>query len=385
MEHAFRVDLRGVIDLLANHLYSDASVFIRELLQNAVDAISARHGLGQEFEPEIEVRVGRGPDGLPTLEFRDNGVGLREDEVHEFLSTIGRSSKRISEARGTFLGQFGIGLLSCFMVSAEIELLTQSAHGGPPVRWLARSDGRYRLETLSSPPGLVQPGTTVLLRARQATDFHFGYDGLRGALASYGQILPYPIHVWGDGQYSHVNPALPPWLALAAGDAGRKGEVLAYAREVLGLEALDAIPLCSGVGGVQGVALVLPYSAHPGVRPRHQVYLRRMLLGHDVRNLLPEWAFFVRCLLNVEALHPTASREAFYEDGALDKARAALDTQLRGYIEGLARHDPRRLHALIALHHLPIKALALSDDALYRLLIHEFSFETSTGRRTLGE
>lgn len=384
MEHAFKVDLRGMIDLLSNHLYSDPSVFIRELLQNGVDAITARRQRGDSlFEPSLTARVHHVDGALPTLEFADNGVGLTEAEVHEFLATIGRSSKRLDEARDSFLGQFGIGLLSCFMVSGEIEVLTQSASGGAPVRWLAQADGTYTLETL--PSGAVgTPGTTVRLRAREDTDFYFEYDELREALANYGRILPYPIHVTDGEQYDHVNAERLAWLDFADGDASKREEVLAYARTALNMEALDAVPLRTEDGSVRGVAFVLPYSTQSGSRQWHQVYLKRMLLGHDARNLLPDWAFFVRCLLNVDGLHPTASRESFYEDDALTGARASLDAQLRAYIEGLAQQDPARLEALIALHHLPIKALASENDEFFRLLAHAFEFETSTGRMKLG-
>ncbi len=384
MEHAFKVDLRGIIDLLSNHLYSDPSVFVRELLQNGVDAITARRARHGDFEPLIEARLLRGDGELPRLEFRDNGVGLSESEVHEFLATIGRSSKRIDEARDTFLGQFGIGLLSCFMVSGEIELVTKSASGGPAVRWLAQADGTYTLEVLPGDHG-ADIGTTVRLRAREDTDFYFEYDELRGALENYGRILPYPIHVTDGEQYAHVNAVMPPWLAYAAGDTSKRDEVLAYAREELGVQALDAVPLRSEAGGLLGVALVLPHATQRSSRQWHSVYLKRMLLGHDLSNLLPEWAFFVRCLLNVDGLHPTASRESFYEDDALKAAREALNAGLRGYIEELAQQDPKRLDALISLHHLPLKALATEDDDFFRLLAPEFSLETSTGRMKLGE
>ncbi|SMB94633.1 HSP90 family protein [Deinococcus hopiensis] len=383
MEHAFKVDLRGIIDLLSNHLYSDPSVFVRELLQNGVDAITARRARFGDFQPVIEARLFREEGQLPLLEFRDNGVGLTEAEVHEFLATIGRSSKRIDEARDTFLGQFGIGLLSCFMVSGEIELLTRSATGSSAVRWLAQADGTYTLEALADTT--LDVGTTVRLRAREDTDFYFEYGELRRALENYGRILPYPIHVTDGEEYAHVNAVMPPWLAYAAGDASKRDEVLAYAREELGVEALDAVALRSEEGGLLGVALVLPHATQRSSRQWHSVYLKRMLLGHDLSNLLPDWAFFVRCLLNVDHLHPTASRESFYEDGALKAAREALNNGLRGYIGELAERDPQRLEALISLHHLPLKALATEEDDFFRLLAPEFALETSTGRMKLGE
>src|SRR6185369_13835217 len=124
---AFQVDLRAIVDLLSHHLYASPRVYVRELLQNAVDAIVATGA------PEGgEIRITTGADGL---RITDNGIGLTEAQVHELLATIGRSSKRdeLGFARHEFLGQFGIGLLSCFLVADEIRVHTRRA-GAEPVR-----------------------------------------------------------------------------------------------------------------------------------------------------------------------------------------------------------------------------------------------------------
>ena len=93
MSHAFQVDLRGVVDLLSHHLYASPRVFVRELLQNAVDAITARRAV----EPNAPAVVRIDPasvTGDGTLRITDTGIGLTEVQVHELLATIGRSSKR---------------------------------------------------------------------------------------------------------------------------------------------------------------------------------------------------------------------------------------------------------------------------------------------------
>jgi molecular chaperone HtpG len=118
---SFQVDLRGVVDLLSRHLYSGPRVYVRELLQNATDAVTARRAL--DVDAPARVRF-RGTDG-GGLEVTDTGVGLTPDEARELLATVGRSSKRDLELGGgrtEFLGQFGIGLLSAFTVSDRIEL-----------------------------------------------------------------------------------------------------------------------------------------------------------------------------------------------------------------------------------------------------------------------
>jgi molecular chaperone HtpG len=123
MQQLFQVNLRGIIELLSNHLYTGPQVFVRELLQNAVDAITARRelqGLPSDVEAAVRVAVERG-DGLPRIVFEDDGIGLTEAEIHQFLATLGESSKRRVGDRdraieSDLIGQFGIGLLACFLV-----------------------------------------------------------------------------------------------------------------------------------------------------------------------------------------------------------------------------------------------------------------------------
>ncbi|MDE7202165.1 MAG: ATP-binding protein, partial [Lachnospiraceae bacterium] len=90
----FKVDLKGIIRLLSDNLYSSDKVFLRELLQNAVDAIDARKKADSSCpEGKITVTYRRKAKGAE-LVFADNGIGLTKEEIHSFLSVIGQSSKR---------------------------------------------------------------------------------------------------------------------------------------------------------------------------------------------------------------------------------------------------------------------------------------------------
>ena len=124
-EQNFQVNLGGVIRLLSDHLYSGPEVFARELLQNAVDAITARQHREESYRGTIRIEV-VGNDEARTITVVDDGIGLTESEVHQFLATIGESSKSSSVNREDFIGQFGIGLLSGFVVSDEITVITKS-------------------------------------------------------------------------------------------------------------------------------------------------------------------------------------------------------------------------------------------------------------------
>ncbi|EUJ44537.1 heat shock protein 90 [Listeria fleischmannii FSL S10-1203] len=101
-----------------------------------------------------------------TIIFSDNGIGLTEEEVHRFLATIANSSKgakTFQPEENDYIGRFGIGLLSCFIVSSEIVMITTSAKNGKTTEWLGNADGTYQVKELESAGR--EPGTIVYLRA----------------------------------------------------------------------------------------------------------------------------------------------------------------------------------------------------------------------------
>lgn len=377
-EHRFQIHLGGIIDLLSNHLYSSPSVYLRELLQNATDAIRARDA----DEGRVTITVAGAP--RPQLTIEDNGIGLTEDEVHRFLSTIGASSKREDIDRSDFIGQFGIGLLSCFVVSEEISVLTRSAKGGPAISWRGRADGTYVIEERD--PESTPIGTTVHLIPKPEMVEWFAADKVRELAAKFGALLPFPIVVSADGRDETINE-VPPWRRRFESASEAREASLEFGRRLLDspIEFFDVLPLKSKAGDVEGLAYVLPYSPSPTAPAAHRVYLKDMLLSEKADNLLPRWAFFVTCVLNTNGLRPTASRESFYEDEALADARDMLGVALRNYLIDLQENDPVRLEALVALHYRAIKALAAQDDDLFALFIDLLPFETSMGRMKFGE
>ncbi|GIM90511.1 HSP90 family protein [Paractinoplanes toevensis] len=359
MSNTFQVDLRGIVDLLSHHLYASPRVYVRELLQNAVDAITAT--ASQDGRVEITT-------GADALRITDNGIGLTEAQVHELLATIGRSSKRdeLGFARHEFLGQFGIGLLSCFLVADEIRVHTGRA-GAPAVLWTGYSDGRYDVR----PGEDREPGTTVTLLPRRGVEHLLSGTTVRELAELYGSLLPVTVEV--DG--ARVTTGELPWKA------GRE----AYCQRVFGFTPFDVIELNVPGAGLTGAAFVLPTAVNPAARGGHRVYLKRMLLAENIEGLLPEWAFFARCVVDSTELRPTASREALYEDGLLTDVRDAIADQLRGWLVRLAATDPRRLARFLGVHHLGVKALALHDDEMLRLVEQWWPMETNMGRVTLAE
>ncbi|MEU6072502.1 HSP90 family protein [Micromonospora sp. NPDC047074] len=380
MDHTFQVDLRGVVDLLSHHLYGSPRVYVRELLQNAADAITARRAA----DPDAPALVRIEPPELTddgTLRVHDTGIGLTEAQVHELLATIGRSSKRdeLGFSRHEFLGQFGIGLLSCFLVADEIRVVTR--HGDhPTVHWTGHSDGRYAVELAAPGAGRSAPGTTVTLVPRRDADQWFGTPTVVDLARLFGSLLPVTVRV-GDV----VTTAGPPPWPTTPGAPVDRAALVRYARETFGFDPFDVLPLSVPEAGLMGVAFILPTGVNPASRAGHRVYLKRMLLTEHADGLLPDWAFFAHCVVDASELRPTASRESLYEDTLLAATREALGDQVRGWLVRLAKHDPRRLAEFLRVHHLGVKALALHDDEMLRLVDQWWPMETNVGTLTLAE
>ncbi|WP_175009560.1 HSP90 family protein [Cellulosimicrobium sp. TH-20] len=404
---AFQVDLRGVVDLLARHLYSSPRVYLRELLQNGVDAITARAGLeGPQAPARILLRPL--PDG--GLEVHDSGVGLTRDEARELLATIGRSSKRdveLGTGREEFLGQFGIGLLSAFMVADEIELVSRSARrtasgdAPAPVRWRGRADGTYELVELSpdDPAAPAEPGSLVRLHPRRDTEHWLAPESVVALAQDFGSLLPVELlvetrldDVTGVGGATGDAPVAVrrlsgeelPWRAPHPTPAARDAALATYAERTLGFTPLARIDLDLPLAGLTGVAYVLPAAVAPTTTSRHRVYLKRMLLGSAVDDLLPPWAFFVRCVLDASVLRPTASREGLYEDEVLLATRDALGAQVRRWLLETLATDSVLARRFVETHHLAVRALALTDDEMLDVAARVLPFETTAGSTTLA-
>ncbi|TXS52895.1 HSP90 family protein [Streptomyces sp. t39] len=382
--NSFQVDLRGLVDLLSHHLYSSPRVYVRELLQNAVDAVTARRA----HDPAAPATIRLSATGDAVV-IEDSGVGLTADEVHTLLATIGRSSKRdaLESARAEFLGQFGIGLLACFVVARQIRVVTRSARrpGEPPVEWLANDDGSYTVRTLPD-EARPEPGTTVRLEPRPGAEEWTGPDRVAQLATDYGSLLPYDVTFSGPGVTGRPltdRPAV--WDRPHPTPTARRVALAGHCARQFGFTPLDSIDLDLPVAGVRGVAYVLPEATSPAGRAAHRVYLKGMLLTDRADNLLPDWAFFVRVVLDTDTLRPTASRENLYDDETLAAVREALGARIRDWLAELAAGDPDRLAAFLGVHHLGVKSMARHDPDLFALMLPWLPFETTDGRTTLDD
>lgn len=361
----FQVNLAGILDVLSNHLYKTPDVFVRELLQNGLDAITLRKKRQPDWDAGkivVDVTPGR------YLSFRDNGAGLDEQDIHRFLSVIGQSSKHDLEsgfAPKDYLGRFGIGLLSCFMVSDTITVRTRKVGCEQGFEWVGHEDGTYSL----APKDGLDVGTVVILKAEPTSAHYYQSGKVTQLVRHFGLMLPVPVYV--DDPTARVND-LPANISYAS----REG-LLEFGNWLFEESFLDAIPL--NTKHLTGVAFVLPYRTSQTARQSHRIYLQSMLLTESGEGLLPPWAFFLRCFLDVRDVRPTASREGFYEDAQLSAATEEFSQAVRAHLKGLSLTDPDRLRSIVGVHHEAIKSMAVWDDALFGIFIDFLMFETSEG------
>ncbi|QYH35044.1 HSP90 family protein [Salinibacterium sp. M195] len=376
--HSFQVNLTGVVDLLSKHIYSSPRVYLRELLQNGRDALAARAEL-EGADASRGIRITPLSANNDTFRFQDDGIGLTADEMTELLSTVGRSSKRdiFDLPRSDYLGQFGIGLLSCFMVADQIVIQSRSARGSAPVEWIGNSDGTFSVRELE---GDIPIGTTVSLKPRFDQHELLSTPTVLSLARTFAEFLPVDVRVdlpgGGVETVTHAAPFLDAHSATAS-------DLLTYGRELLGVDPFAAIPLSVPGTSTTGVAYVLPSSPPPGARQANRVYLGRMLLSENVDALLPDWAFFVRVVLNSTALTPTASRESLVDDDILEHTRAALGTTLRQWVLELAARNPGQLSDFVHIHSLALKSLVIHDEELAKFITPWLSVETTLGRLTI--
>lgn len=386
----FQVDLRGVIDLLSRHIYSSPQVFLRELLQNGRDAITARAlfttegGIPTDSQPGGSIRITPVSSTNATFVFSDNGIGLTVDEVNDLLATVGRSSKRdiFDLPRSDFLGQFGIGLLSCFMVSDNILIRSRSAKGGVGVEWCGSAEGTFTVRELDeSATHAMQVGTEVHLTPRADELTLLETKSVVNLATQYGQFLDISVHVTLPGGGSEAINRDP--VFIHPPDVPPSAELLDYGRELIGATPFDAFSIAAPGTQTRGTAFVLPYAPPPGAKHANRVYLGRMLLSERAEDILPSWAFFVRACIDTEGLTPTASREQLVENEALEFTREQLGAGIRRWIMQLALTAPSRLAEFVALHEVALKSLVVFDDELAPFIVRWLRLETSNGPVTV--
>lgn len=364
----FDVDLRALIDVLGTNLYTGPGVYVRELLQNAIDAQAVA---GRSDQP-IEIST----DGKEFV-LSDHGVGMAADTIAELLGTIGASSKRDALGFGSVsqIGQFGVGMLSGFLVGDRIEV-SSSADGSEPVVWTGSSDGHVEMRAGDMRDGgRAETGTTVRIAARGDSTMWLAPDRVRALAAEYTSMHPTPVLVNGE----RVNPEVG---LFGDPSGGRDAARVAFCQDEFGFTPLEMFDVDVPEAGLRGVAFVRPTGGDLVARAVHRAYVKGLLIG-DVPGLVPEWAYFVRVVVDATGLKPTASREGVVHDDLFDSVTSSLGDQIRTWLIGLGSRPALR-ERFLAVHEQGVKALVAHRPELLGFVDKHCLFETNVGPMPLA-
>lgn len=380
------LNFEGLIQLLARHLYASPDVFIRELVQNAHDSIVRRVDAEPELSGRIEI-VCR-PETRELI-FRDNGIGMDREDIVRFLSVIGSTGTgqargELSERAYELIGQFGIGMLSAFVVADKVVVRTRKA-GNPAFAW--HNSGSTTCDLY--PDDRETVGTDVVLHISPEHDYLLQPSRIRNVVVEHCDFIQFPISVDGKGP---VNAVTPPWHRdVWASEDEKISTYRSYLERRYPRETIFAvIPVeidgpCRARGALYISDQRVPDANAFGVV---DIFVRRMFVRSKDTELLPVWAKFVRGLIDSPDLVPTAARDNIQQGGHVYQTlQDRLGELIIGYLSALAQDPHRRdvFEKISLWHHYHLKGMALDHDAFFDEVAEFLLFETNHGSMTLGE
>lgn len=383
-QHDTAVNLHGLMQVLSKHLYSTPIVALRELVQNAHDAIVRRRleDVTSAFTPEIRVT---GNPQNKTITIYDSGAGLTKQEIHEFLATVGigytRQLRQEDDDTG-LIGMFGLGFLSSFVLARQVTVHTTSWKT-PQEGWVYRSDNgeTYRIESAFP----REPGFTVTLSLKDEFSYLADNPLLETLLGRYCVLMREPLFV-GQSETA-VNHLSPPWrrdhdspVVLHPGLRQKQNIEFAsrFERTFTPICTIDITP--SGKSDVVGILWIQDGATYGTSDNRNlSLFLRGMLLDDQAHDLLPLWAGFVGGVVESNILTPTANREDLQRDDAYFATQHALAEGLIKGLGELAKNQPAIWRRVLLRHNEALLGAAICDERLFDLLKDDLLIPTSKG------
>jgi molecular chaperone HtpG len=351
--YAFQTEVNQLLHLIIHSLYSHKEIFLRELISNASDALDKLKHLTltderfkqHPFDPRIDITF---DEQAKTLEVRDAGIGMDEADLREQLGTIARSGTKAfieqlsGEARkdSNLIGQFGVGFYSSFMVADTIEVTSRKAGDERAWRWVSDGKGEYSI----APAERDSAGTTVLLRLNDNGAEYASRWSLEGIIKKYSNHIAFPIYLHydsvtyaGEGdkrteqrerKTDKVNDGTALWRKSKT-ELSDEDYNAFY--KTIGHDSED--PLLHVHTRAEGTLeyttlFYVPRRApldmyYADYRPGVKLYVRRVFITDDDKELMPPYLRFVRGIIDSEDLPLNVSREILQQNRVLAKIRAS--------------------------------------------------------------
>ena len=404
-KHEFQTEVSQLLQLIIHSLYSHPEIFLRELISNASDALDKLRHLtlldenykSLSFDPRIDLEL---DEEKKTLSISDTGIGMNQEELVSHLGTIARSGTKnfLAQLSGdakkdsNLIGQFGVGFYSAFMVSDRLEVLSRKAGEDKAWRWTSDGTSGFDVE----PAERTVAGTTVLL--------HFNKDGeqyatswrLREIVKKYSNHIAFPIFLtydkseWNEADKKSEKKRTTEQINAASALWRRSKSELKdedYKELYKSLTGDWEDPLfwfhTKAEGSIEYTTLFYMPSKAPldlyqsDYKAGVKLYVRRVFIMDDAKELLPQYLRFVRGIIDSEDLPLNISREILQQNRLLTSIRNASVKKILSELKNIAEKQPEQFLKFIGEYNRPLKEGLYGDFANRETLLDLIRFKST--------
>ena len=379
----FRAEVRKVLHILTNSLYTNREIFLRELISNASDALDKlrfRINRGESpREPDLplEIRISIDKDAK-TLTIADTGLGMTAEELADNLGTIAKSGseeflaglaaesgtrKEKSNGKGdgeaedatadaaNIIGRFGVGFYSVFMVADKVEVTSRPAFEKDAQAHVWISDGLGSYSVALSDAEEPKRGTVVKAHLKDDAVEFLEKFRVESAIRKHSAFVPFPVFV--DGERINTQPAL--WREPKSSVTKEQYDNFYKALTYDAKDPLDVQHISVDAPVQFNALLYIPDSSQDFFGADRDfwgldLYARRVLIQHRNKELIPEYLAFLKGVVDTEDLPLNISRETLQENVLLRKINQVIVKQTLGHLEKIARDDVEKYNRFWRLH-----------------------------------
>src|SRR6201989_971124 len=404
-QRALQTEVSQLLHLIVHSLYSHPEIFLRELISNSSDALDKLRHLtltdeaykSLPFDPRIELEL---DEEKKTLTIADTGIGMSEEELAANLGTIARSGTKnfVSQLSGdarkdsNLIGQFGVGFYSAFMVADKVEVVSRKA--GEEKAWRWTSDGKTGFEL--EPATRDVAGTTILLHFNEEGAQYANSWRLQEIVKKYSNHIAFPIFLtydkseWDAEKKESVKTRTTEQVNAASAIWRRSKSELTdddYKELYKSLTGDWEDPLfwfhTRAEGTLEYTTLFyIPAKAALDLYQAEykggiKLYVKRVLIMDDARELLPQYLRFVRGVIDSEDLPLNVSREILQQNRILTNIRTASVKKILSELKNIAANQPELYLKFISQYNRPLKEGLYSDYANREALLDLLRFKST--------
>ena len=422
-KYEFQTEVNQLLHLIIHSLYSNKEIFLRELVSNASDALDKLKYLtvsdaalkNLQFNPRIDISFNENA-ATPTLTIRDTGIGMNDEDIKNNLGTIARSGTKAfleqlaaeDKKDSNLIGQFGVGFYSAFMVASKIEVVSKKAGENTVWKWISDGKGEYELEqTDDSAFPLIDDvpegsnGTCITLYLNNEDSEFASRWKIEDIIKRYSDHIAFPIYLhyihkeYDDkgneksqaAKSEQINDASALWQKPKS---ELKDEDYKNFYKSLSHDSTDPLLyIHTKAEGTQEYTTLfyVPAKApfdmyHADYKPGVKLFVKRVFITEDEKELLPVYLRFVRGIIDSEDLPLNVSREILQQNRILNNIRSASVKKLLGEFKKLSENDKEKYETFIAEYNRPLKEGLYSDYEHRDELLELIRFRTTNGENT---